>query len=175
MPAGQFHVGLKGLRRTQGAMKEFCLDAAFDEQIQTGLVCLPQGSPVRVEGSLESVGDGVLANATVSAVLDAQCSRCLADFSLPVEVGIQELFVYPEHCQEYEEEDATPIHDEEIDLADAVRDAIILDQPLIPLCSPDCRGLCPTCGADLNADPDHSHDDAVDSRWLALTEWGKMS
>jgi len=170
-----FALGLKGLKRTPGAIHEFSFDAGFGETLESGLLVLPPDTDVHVEGTLESVGDGVLVTATASAVLDAECSRCLAQFSLPVEADIQELFVYPEHGQEYEEEDVTPIHDETVDLEQAVHDAIILELPLIPLCREDCLGLCPVCGADLNADPDHHHDAAVDSRWLSLTQWGKMS
>jgi len=171
----EFSISLRGLKKTQGAIKEFSFLARFGETIDNGLVILPGGRDVEVDGTLESVGDGVLVTATVSAELDAQCSRCLAQFTLPVEVDIQELFIYPEHGREYEEEDVTPIHDEMVDLTEAVHDAVILEMPLIPLCSEDCLGLCPTCGADLNADPDHGHGDTVDSRWLSLTQWGKMS
>jgi len=171
----EFSLSLKGLKRTQGAIKEFSFEDGFDETIETGLVTLPKGRDVYVEGTLESVGDGVLVTATASAELDAQCSRCLTPFTLPIEADIQELFVYPEHGREYEEEDVTPIHDETADLTEAIHDAIILEMPLIPLCSDDCLGLCPICGADLNADPDHTHGDVIDSRWLDLTQWGKMS
>ncbi|MDR2974312.1 MAG: DUF177 domain-containing protein, partial [Propionibacteriaceae bacterium] len=120
-------------------------------------------------------GDGVLVDARVETIMDAQCSRCLVEFSLPVDVEFQELYVYPEQADDYAEEDVSFIHSDAIDLEPIIRDAIIVEQPLIPLCRPDCRGLCPQCGVDLNADPDHHHDDAVDSRWLGLTAWGKMS
>ena len=171
----EFSLSLKGLKRTQGAIKEFSFQAGFDEPLESGLIILPQGRDVSVEGTLESVGDGVLVTAIAYADLDAQCSRCLTQFSLPVEADIQELFVYPEHGREYEEEDVTPIHDDTVDLTEAVHDGIILELPVIPLCREDCLGLCPVCGVDLNADPDHSHGDVIDSRWLSLTEWGKMS
>jgi len=175
MSIHEFRLSLAGLTRTQGAMKEFSFTAGLDDEMTTGLILLPRGRDIHVEGSLECVGDGVLVSATASTTVDAECSRCLTPFRAPVEVEIQELFVYPEHGVEYEDEDVSLIHDETIDLCDAVRDAIILDQPQIPLCTPGCRGLCPRCGADLNTDPDHSHDDAIDSRWLSLTGWGKMS
>lgn len=170
-----FIVGLRDLRRTQGARRPLSRTAAFTEAVSTGLINLPAGREVMVTGSVESVGDGVLVDARVETVMDAQCSRCLVDFSLPVDVEFQELFVYPEQAQDYADEDVSFIHDDAVDLTETVRDAIIIDQPLIPLCRPDCRGLCPECGADLNADPDHSHGEAIDSRWLGLAQWGKMS
>jgi len=173
--SADFSLSLKGLRRTQGAIREFSFQAGFPESLESGLVTLPRDKDVLVEGTLESVGDGVLVTAIAYAEPDAQCSRCLTQFTLPVEADVQELFVYPEHGQEYEEEDVSLIHDDMIDLTQAVHDAIILDLPLIPLCREDCPGLCPTCGADLNTDPDHSHGDVIDSRWLSLAEWGKIT
>ena len=59
----------------------------------------------------------------------------------------------------------------ELDLRQAVRDAISLAEPIAPLCRPDCRGLCLVCGADLNDDPTHEHaDDSIDPRLAALAE-----
>jgi uncharacterized protein len=48
---------------------------------------------------------------------------------------------------------------------------VVLDLPFSPLCTEDCRGICPVCGADLNDDPDHGHDDDVDPRWGDLQQW----
>ena len=47
----------------------------------------------------------------------------------------------------------------------------MLDLPFQPLCRPDCRGLCPTCGSDLNRDPDHTHEVTVDPRWSGLEKF----
>lgn len=175
MSATDFQVSLARLKRSPGANRVFSVGGSYDQPVRTGLIVVPGDRLVAVSGSIEAVGDGVLVTATATTTLDAQCSRCLAEFSYPVSVDIQELFIYPDHQAQYADEEVSLIDNDVVDLADVIRDAIILDQPLIPLCRPDCRGLCPTCGADLNADPDHSHDDAVDSRWLGLTQWGKMS
>ena len=170
-----FLLGLRELRRTLGAKKDFSVQGFLDHDVSTGLIWWPADRTVKVEGSMESVGDGVLVRAKAHVVIDAQCSRCLTGFAHPVDADIQELFVYPEHAQEYSDEDVHLVGEDTIDLTAMVHDAIILDQPLILLCRPDCRGLCQVCGADRNADPDHEHDEAIDSRWLRLGEWGKMT
>ncbi len=175
MTKNDFVLALRDLRRTPGAHQPFRLEGSYDTEVVTGLVTLPQDRPVTVTGSLESAGDGVLVRAEATTVLDAQCSRCLRSFSYPVEVGFEELFVYPEHKGEAEDDQVSLIEADCVDLAGLVRDAVILDQPLIPLCRPDCPGLCPRCGADLTTDPDHSHEETVDERWLGLQRWGKMS
>jgi len=60
----------------------------------------------------------------------------------------------------------------ELDLAEPVREAISLAEPITLLCRPDCRGLCLTCGIDLNSVTEHSHtEDAVDPRLAALAGW----
>ncbi len=60
------------------------------------------------------------------------------------------------------------IGDETVDLSAWAPDTIALALPDKILCRPDCAGLCPTCGKDLNVEP-HVHDEvAPDSRWAAL-------
>jgi len=57
-----------------------------------------------------------------------------------------------------------------IDLAPLAREALLLELPLAPLCQAECAGLCPTCGADLNAGPCGCAGVVADARWLALDE-----
>jgi len=63
------------------------------------------------------------------------------------------------------------VQSELIDLEPVLRDAIVLELPFQPVCRPDCRGLCPDCGLDLNSVDEHDHDDAVDLRWSKLTQF----
>jgi uncharacterized protein len=51
-----------------------------------------------------------------------------------------------------------------------VRENLLLDAPIAPVCRPDCAGLCPTCGADLNAATCHCEAVVVDPRWEALSQ-----
>ena len=58
-----------------------------------------------------------------------------------------------------------------LDLHSWARDALALTLPAKVLCRPDCAGLCPVCGVDLNhADDDHAHEREPDPRWAKLTE-----
>ena len=69
------------------------------------------------------------------------------------------------------EELRTPyLEADRLDLATWARDAVALALPDKILCRPDCAGLCPVCGRDLNVEPHVHDDDAVDSRWAALEE-----
>lgn len=173
--ASGFEISLQRLRRTAGAKQEFVLQGSFDEPVITGLITWPSKRMADVKGLLESVGDGVLVTGRVEVEIDMQCSRCLTGFTNQADVGFQELFIYPERAQQYADEDVYLINNETIDLAQALHDVVILDQPLIMLCQPECQGLCPLCGVDLNTEPEHTHLAPIDSPWLQLAKWGKMS
>jgi uncharacterized protein len=55
-----------------------------------------------------------------------------------------------------------------IDLEPVLRDQVVLALPFQPLCTDDCPGLCPECGARLADEPGHKHEDRTDPRWAAL-------
>ena len=80
-----------------------------------------------------------------------------------VEVDFQELFAYS-----YTSEDELVVVDETVDLHQPVLDAVVLNLPFQPICSPDCLGLCPDCGIRMAEDPTHKHEAAIDSRWTEL-------
>ncbi len=137
-----------------------------------GVIVVPAGSPVLLELRLEAVTEGVYVSGTASAELAGECSRCLEPLTDTIEVDVAELYAYPDSAtDETTDSDEVPrLVDERVDLEQVVRDAIILELPLAPLCEPDCLGLCSECGgrrADLG--PDHGHE-RLDPRWAALRE-----
>ncbi len=85
-------------------------------------------------------------------------------------MDVQELFVYEDHALPGEDDEVSTLQDDLVDLEPLLRDAVVLALPFQPLCTDDCPGLCPDCGARLADDPDHAHEAAVDPRWAALTE-----
>lgn len=109
------------------------------------------------------------------ATVKQECSRCLRPIETPVEADFAEQYYtrlnvetgapMPEAPR-----DAKIIgHDFLIDLTPLMREEIILATPQAPLCRPDCRGLCPMCGRDLNDSP-HEHEGQADERWSKLRE-----
>ena len=60
--------------------------------------------------------------------------------------------------------------DDDLDLRAWVRDAFALSLPGQITCTPECRGLCPVCGAKFNEDPEHAHEAEPDPRWAKLSE-----
>lgn len=100
------------------------------------------------------------------ARLHGPCFRCLGDAVLDLPIDARE---YQATAPGESEDLRTPyVTDDKLDLAMWSHDAIALALPDKILCRPDCAGLCPVCGKNLNDEP-HTHEEvASDSRWSAL-------
>ncbi len=150
-------------------------DLAFDGvSLDLGEDLRPAG-PARVEAHLARTNRGLVVRARVHASLAETCSRCLGPAVVPVEVELEEE-VLPSldlasglPLDRAAEPEATRLSDHhELDLETLVREAIQLEEPIAPLCRPDCLGLCPECGDDLNSGPHEHGDGPVDPRLEAL-------
>lgn len=150
---------------------------ADPERFGLETIAVPEGRPIELDMRLESVTEGVYVSGTAHAELVGECSRCLDELTDEVVVDIGELFAYPASVtDETTDADELPrVLDDYVDVEQTVRDALVLDLPLAPLCRPDCPGLCPECGerrADLP--PDHGHE-TLDPRWAALRERSSLN
>jgi uncharacterized protein len=118
---------------------------------------------------------GVYVDAKLSTAIDGQCSRCLRDIEIPMTVEIHEE-VLPSldpltghRLDTSAEPDVARLTDHhELDLAALAAEAISLEQPIAPLCEPDCPGLCVTCGERLGQDHAAHEEDEIDPRLAAL-------
>ena len=182
-----FQFSTHELPRRAGEMKEYQLDLEILEPVGVPLVAVPAGDLIEVDMRLESVAEGVLLSADIYAVAKGECIRCLDPVEITVERKIQELYRYePTNERGGKRKKHSPRADtsDEIDL-DAVdelwldgnemnleipiRDAVVLDLPVNPLCSEDCLGLCPDCGEKWEKLPEgHAHE-VIDARWAGLT------
>lgn len=125
---------------------------------------------VRVHGRLSNAGTGrYYFHGQLQGLATMECRRCLAPAS--AEVDEPASFVYAEAGDTEMDEDPDvfliPPHAQELDLRPAVREQWLLASPAYLECRPDCKGLCPTCGAELNAGP-CGCTPAADPRWDAL-------
>jgi uncharacterized protein len=127
---------------------------------------------VRLQAS--RAGEKVGLSGSVRAVVGFECDRCLAPLSVPVEQSFDLIYVPPlgvgeEH--ELGENDLSLGFYQEgvIDVDDLAREQIELALPMARLCTVDCLGLCPECGANLNLD-ECTCEGKADPRWAALTE-----
>jgi uncharacterized protein len=97
---------------------------------------------------LNRTPQGIVAQGDFSASVPAECARCLEDFITPVALHLEELFVYPP--QNATDPMLVVGEDAHLDLEPILREFVIVNQPTRPLCRPDCKGLCPICGNNLN-------------------------
>ena len=133
------------------------------------LATFPEGSDLTLNLTFEFVVDGIIVRGTVEGTVHAECARCLDPVTWREQVELTELFLFPPQREGEElSEDDLVLEGDLLDLEPTVRDAVVLQLPLAPVCREDCPGLCSACGARLAEDPEHSHDE-VDPRWAALT------
>ena len=100
-----------------------------------------------------------------------ECDRCLKPFREAYAGSLRAIARRSKPQHELAGQDGVLFHDGHLlDLSTEVRESIIIDIPIQRLCSPGCRGLCPTCGADRNAGSCDCHVDRVDPRWERLRE-----
>jgi len=126
----------------------------------------PSLVPVRLDVS-RTTSSGYALRLRFSAALTGECMRCLEPAAPRFDVDVREVDV-PGSGEELR----SPYVDDEgdLDLSRWVRDALALTLPAQIVCRPDCRGLCPQCGANLNEDPEHAHEAEPDPRWAKLSE-----
>jgi uncharacterized protein len=143
---------------------------------------LDLGSDVRLHGAiggrlrLTRTNRGLLVWGTLGTTVDLECSRCLREITYPLELDIDEEalpsidFVTGLPVDRSAEPDELRLNDHhELELEEEVREAILLAEPIAPLCREDCPGLCVVCGQELAGGP-HDHPDDVDARLEGLRE-----
>lgn len=114
--------------------------------------------PLEWQIDITNTGDALLVAGTVEGDAKTTCARCLEDVELPVTGEIEGYFLLggqdaaaPEDMEE-DEFDFLP-EDNAIDLTELIVAALLVEVPLVPLCDDNCKGLCATCGANLNEGP----------------------
>jgi len=130
------------------------------EMVDTGVCEFP--APVKTALSAQQIGDMVEIKGSISTAVRLNCGRCLQSFETPVESSFALTYKQTEpdtdkgssNQEELEltAEDMGLIYHqgEEINLQNEIQEQVVLTFPLRALCKPDCKGLCPQCGADLN-------------------------
>lgn len=126
----------------------------------------PSPVPVRVDVAKMS-GGGWSLRLRLHAELHGPCMRCLEPAAPGYDVEAREV----DQADGGPELDSPYVDGDVVDVHAWARDALALALPSQVLCTPECRGLCPECGVNLNtAEPGHAHEKAPDPRWAALRE-----
>lgn len=121
-----------------------------------------------LQGSIRMsrTAQGLYADGRLRAHVPLQCVRCLGEFQQPLEIEVHDLFVYP--ATQAIDPLLTIPETGILDLGPLVREYLWLDVPMRPVCRPDCKGLCPVCGQDLNQGSCDHPTAEIDPRLSAL-------
>lgn len=98
--------------------------------------------------TLERTRNGIHSLAELSAMTEAECGRCLEPFKLQVKADFEEVFTFANHP--LSEDEAIIPEDGYLEFEPLIREYLMLELPINPVCRIDCKGLCPVCGQNLN-------------------------
>ncbi len=114
--------------------------------------------PLAWQVDVTNTGDGLLVAGRITGTGTTSCGRCLDDVDVAIDGDVEEYFLLqpPEDDAEKDDDDPDEFEilpdDHVIDMEPILQAAVVLDLPTVPLCSESCKGLCPDCGANLNAE-----------------------
>jgi uncharacterized protein len=160
------------LREDTGGRRDY----SFHEDalpLDETLILQSLGGTVRFTRS----ASGVLADVAATGAVEMPCDRCLAAVIVAVAVRFRDEFHSKIEVNtgvplpKPDEEDPFFIDESHlVDLGEAIREYVLIELPMRALCRPDCKGLCPTCGADLNVERCSCPQDEPDERFAALRD-----
>jgi uncharacterized protein len=158
---------LRTLRLRSGDQARERVEIELEPLVLGGQTYEPRPNPAPAELTVTRASSGTVLELVFDVTLEGPCFRCLADAELPLSLGLRE---YQATKPEGDEEQTEYLQDDRLDLSGWARDAIALALPEQILCRPDCAGLCPVCGKDLNAEPHEHVEERLDPRWAKLSE-----
>ena len=131
---------------------------------------LTLAEPLDVDLTAREVGEGVFVRGRLRTTVRLPCRRCLSSVEQPVDDTVDLLYMTLDAEDEEAEGEVYPLpaRGDELDLRDAVREQLLLRAPEFALCREECRGICATCGVDLNAGDCDCVPEQAPSPWDAL-------
>ena len=130
--------------------------------------------PIEVNLTASKSGDEIIIQGRTATLVEMECSRCLDIFEETMNTRLQFVIQLLDINEpQFSNDDDFVILSKtagEYDISNRVRESILLELPLKPLCSDSCRGLCPLCGVNLNETECECTPDKTDERWDSLKQ-----
>lgn len=155
---------LKPLAQQPGGVLPFALQVDLSDVEWNG--ARPFDQPVRVEGQVCNRAGALELKARLDTVLSLACDRCAKPFRRAKTVECSTLLAF-ELANGESDSIVLLNQDGELELDDFMREVFLLEMDTKNLCGPNCKGLCPGCGADLNVEPCRCKKE-IDPRWAKL-------
>jgi uncharacterized protein len=168
----QFNVA-QLLKEPTGATRSYEVYAASIKQFDEDVILV---APIVGEVKFLRTGADILVTGALKTSIQKSCGRCLNSFQSDLKIELEEQFyptldimtgtVLPPPA---DADEANAIDERHLlDLYEVVRQEFLLESESVRYCQPDCKGLCPHCGQDLNVMQCNCAEDAIDSRWAGL-------
>ncbi|NLT20854.1 MAG: DUF177 domain-containing protein [Syntrophomonadaceae bacterium] len=162
-------INLKGMKLSAGQGQLFHSEIPGNNEILKPLG-KEFGKPIFIDIRLEIEDQRIKAFGTISTEVVLNCSRCLEPFVYDINanfaVGMIDISLQEE--QDLWQDELVFIKDGIADFSALIYDIILTQVPMAPLCSINCKGLCPICGIDLNSSSCQCQQDNIDPRWEKL-------
>lgn len=163
-------VNVAQVRNREGGSGSFDLVEDFSS-FDLGTEALSFQAPVHVQFQVNHTSKALLVAGTIHTELKAMCGRCLETFVYPLSLSFQDEWVFRAQATEDQRETALLLDKDEVEINERIFEQIVLALPMKFICSAECQGLCPTCGANRNLKPCHCGENNVDPRLAALAKW----
>ncbi len=157
---------LKPLAQQPGGVLPFALQMDLSDVEWNG--AKPFAQPVHVEGQVRNRAGALELKARLDTVLSLICDRCAKPFQREKVVEYETLLAF--ELANGESDDIVELsQDGELELDELMLEVFLLEMDTKNLCSQDCKGLCPGCGADLNTEQCRCKRE-IDPRWAKLAQ-----
>ncbi len=158
---------LRKLRLRTGDQARERVEIEVAPLLLAGQEYVARPNPVPADLTVTRAQSGTVLELAFDLTLHGPCFRCLEDAELALQLRLRE---YSATKPESEDERTEYLTDEQLDLSAWAHDAVALALPEQILHDPDCAGLCPVCGKNLNVEPHEHVEETVDPRWAALSQ-----
>lgn len=129
-----------------GEIKNLPINATFDMSAEKLDGVCPLKTPVKILGEIKNSADVVRLKASVDVLITKDCDRCCKETEKEYNININTVLV----LENQDNEDYVEVPSYKLDLYELVRSEIVLNLPVLHLCSENCKGICLVCGQNLN-------------------------
>lgn len=160
------------LRRATGNEKKFTgRDTRLEVEMRGGTLVYQD---IQISGTARNIGGyRIYVKGTITARADLTCSLCLNPFSIDIDTPFAETYYEAGTAGASDGDSGRLYQGDQIDLSDLIIEGLILAVPMKPVCRTDCKGLCPSCGRNLNTGECGCDRLAPDPRLAVLGEYLK--
>ena len=127
--------------------------------------------PIKVEAKIAKNSSCLTVDCSIKLKTHFSCDRCLDEYDSEISTKAEFVIISdPRMKADSEDIMFVSLSDDEVDITPNIREAVMLAIPYKRLCNKDCKGLCASCGKNLNEGSCSCNDEIVDPRWEKLKE-----